>query len=68
MVTPSFNMEEDLLEQIDKHLEYGDSRSGWVRDAIILKLEIIEKLNGDMTDEERRNLVKKAVREIEDGE
>ena len=32
-------MPEDLRDQIDKQLEYGDSRSEWIRQAIREKLE-----------------------------
>lgn len=59
-------MSEELLEQIDEGLKYGDSRSQWVRDAIEMKLEILEELDDlerDMSDQERREFVLEAVRE-----
>ena len=65
MVQPSFNMEQELLDEVDSTLSYGDSRSGWMRDAIKMKLgvlEEIEKLDEDMTTEERREFVLDAVR------
>jgi len=71
MVQPSFNMEQELLDELDSTLSYGDSRSGWVRDAIKLKLEVleeIEELDREMTDEERREFVVEAVREAVDEE
>jgi len=71
MVQPSFNMEQELLDELDSTLSYGDSRSGWVRDAIKLKLEVleeIEELDTEMTDEERREFVVEAVREAVDEE
>jgi len=70
MVQPSFSMEQELLDQLDSTLSYGDSRSGWVRDAIKMKLAVleeVEEIDEDMTDEERREFVIEAVREaVED--
>lgn len=59
-------MSQDLLDEINSQLEYGDNRSAWVRDAIHLKLELqgeLDDLDEDMTDEERREFVVEAVRE-----
>jgi len=70
MVQPSFSMEQELLDELDSTLSYGDSRSGWVRDAIKMKLAVLEEvdeIDEDMTDEERREFVVEAVREaVED--
>lgn len=66
MAQPSFSMEQELLDELDSTLTYGDSRSEWVRDAIKLKLEVLEALDErdeDMTEEERREFVVKAVHE-----
>jgi len=71
MAQPSFNMDQDLLDRLDSKLEYGDSRSGWVRDAIRMKLAVLEEideLDEEMTDEERREFVVEAVREAVDNE
>ena len=71
MAQPSFNMDQDLLDRLDSTLEYGDSRSGWVRDAIRMKLAVLEEideLDEEMTDEERREFVVEAVREAVDNE
>lgn len=71
MAQPSFNMDQDLLDELDSTLEYGDSRSGWVRDAIRMKLAVLEEideLDEKMTDEERRQFVVEAVREAVDEE
>ncbi|QCD65578.1 hypothetical protein GBQ70_07980 [Halomicrobium sp. ZPS1] len=71
MVQPSFNMEQELLDELDSTLSYGDSRSGWVRDAIKMKLEVLEEideLDEEMTDEERREFVVEAVRQAVDEE
>ncbi|WP_258560462.1 hypothetical protein [Halorhabdus salina] len=65
MPQPTFNMEQELLDDLDSTLSYGDSRSGWVRDAIKMKLGILEEiedLDEDMTTEERREFVLEAVR------
>ncbi|QLH83426.1 hypothetical protein [Halosimplex pelagicum] len=62
-------MSQDLLDEINSQLEYGDNRSAWVRDAIHLKLELqgeLDDLDEDMTDEERREFVVEAVREAID--
>ena len=63
-------MPQDLLDEINSHLEYGDNRSAWVRDAIRLKLALLEEIDGldEMTDEERREFVVEAVREAVDNE
>jgi len=69
MERPSFSMEDELLEKINKRLTYGDNRSEWMRDAIRLKLaivEITEELDENMTNEERRELVVKALQEFVD--
>jgi len=66
MVQPTISMSQDLLDEINSQLEYGDNRSAWVRDAIHLKLELqgeLDDLDEDMTDEERREFVVEAVRE-----
>jgi len=62
-------MSQELLEEINSQLEYGDNRSAWVRDAIHLKLELqeqMEDLDEEMTDEKRREFVAEAVREAAD--
>ncbi|WP_436924736.1 hypothetical protein [Halosimplex amylolyticum] len=58
-------MEQELLDELDSTLSYGDSRSEWVRDAIKLKLGILEEMEEnevEMTEEERREFVFEAVR------
>jgi metal-responsive CopG/Arc/MetJ family transcriptional regulator len=32
-------LDDDLLEQVESQLEYGDSLSGWIRDATRMRLE-----------------------------
>lgn len=64
MPKPSFSMSEELIEQINSELDYGDNRSAWVRDAIELKFEVLEALEeseATMTDKERREFVREAV-------
>ena len=62
-------MPQELLDEINSRLEYGDNRSAWVRDAIQLKLALLEEideLDEEMTDEERREFVVEAVQEAVD--
>ena len=47
--TISISIEEAVVEDLNDHLSYGDSRSEWVEDAILEKLER-ERL-GDGADE-----------------
>ena len=70
MENPTFTMSQELIDEINSQLEYGDNRSAWVRDAIRLKLALLEEIDGldDMTDEERREFVIEAVQETVDGE
>lgn len=37
------SIEEETVEEIDSLLEYGDSRSAWIRDAIQERLDRLEK-------------------------
>jgi len=37
------SIEEETVEEIDSLLEYGDSRSAWIRDAIQEKLDRSEE-------------------------
>ena len=36
-------MPKELRDEIDKQLEYGDSRSEWIREAIRQRLERVEE-------------------------
>ena len=36
---PTVPMSDDLLERIDRELQYGDSRAEWIRQAIRDRLE-----------------------------
>lgn len=69
MERTSFSISEEELEEINSHLEYGDNRSAWIRDAVRLKLEILEVLEEDqskMSTEERRKFIVDAVHEVVD--
>jgi len=66
MAKPTFSMSEELIEEINSQLSYGDNRSAWVRDAIRLKLAIMEEIDEDLTEEERREFVVEAVRDAMD--
>lgn len=64
MENPTFTMSQELIDEINSQLEYGDNRSAWVRDAIRLKLdvmELVEEHEVSMTDKERREFVRKTV-------
>ena len=64
MEKTSFSIDAELLEKVNGKLSYGDNRSAWLRDAVKMKLEILEiteDLEEDMGDEERREFVVKAV-------
>jgi len=58
-------MSEDLIEEIDSRLEYGDSRSEFVRNAIELQLAVLDEIDDDLTEEERRELVVEAIRQAD---
>lgn len=62
-------MSQELLDRINERLAYGDSRSEWVRDAIEMKLALLDEIDDEeMTDEERREFIINAVREVEESE
>ena len=62
MARPTFRMDDELIEEVDSRLTYGDSRSEWVRDAIRLKLAIVNEMDEDMTEEQRKEFVVEAIR------
>jgi len=67
----TFTAPDELMEKIAGRLSYGDSRSGWVRQAIKLRLEVDPLLDdrfGDHEPEVRREFVKEAVQEKLDRE
>lgn len=39
MANPSVSIPDDLLDKVDDELDYGDSRSEWIQEAIREKLE-----------------------------
>lgn len=56
---------DDVLSRVDDRLDYGDSRSDWIREAMKLRLAVDEALDGtDLSfgnDRERRAFVRQAV-------
>lgn len=40
-------MPEEMVDEIDDELEYGDSRAGWIRDAIKQRLEREQNAKGN---------------------
>jgi len=65
MPQPSFHMSEDLIEKMDSRLQYGDSRSEFVRDAIELHLAVLDEIDDDLTAEEQREFVVEAIRQAD---
>jgi len=66
MAKPSISMPDELEEQIEMQLSYGDSKSEWIRHAIQLRMHtdpILDELYESHQREERLQLVEKAVRE-----
>lgn len=66
MEPTGFKAPEELIDEVDSHLSYGDSRSGWIRAAIKLRLDVDPLLDdrfGDHEDEARRAFVREAVQE-----
>jgi len=62
-------MSQELLDRINERLAYGDSRSEWVRDAIELKLALLDEIDDEnLTDEERREFVIEAVQKVAESE
>ncbi|MDQ2053203.1 ribbon-helix-helix domain-containing protein [Halobellus sp. H-GB7] len=37
--TISISLSEELVDEVDDRLEYGDSRSEWIEEAVVEKLE-----------------------------
>ena len=48
MIRPTVSLPEETNEAIEERLSYGDSKSGWIREAIRQRLE---RENDDATDE-----------------
>lgn len=44
-------MEEELRNELDQHLGYGDSRAEWIREAIRMRLNDQVKIEVEMSDE-----------------
>jgi len=58
-------MPDELIERMDARLEYGDSRSEFVRDAIELHLAVLNEIDNDMTAEEQREFIVEAIRQTD---
>jgi len=66
MARATVNLPDELDEQIEMELSYGDSKSQWVREAIRMRMHvdpILDELYESHQREERLELVEKAVRE-----
>lgn len=66
MARPTLRMDDELLEEIDSRLTYGDSRSEFFREAVKLKMAVDDEMEGldqEITGESYREFVSEAVRE-----
>lgn len=66
MARTSLELDDELNEQIESQLGYGDSKGEWMRYAIQMRMHvdpILDELYESYQNEERMQLVEKAVRE-----
>jgi metal-responsive CopG/Arc/MetJ family transcriptional regulator len=66
MGKPTISMPDDLEEKIEGRLTYGDSKSGWIREAVQYRFavdDILDEERPDMGSQERIELVQEAVKE-----
>lgn len=66
MARATINLDDELNEQIENQLSYGDSKSEWVRHAIKMRQHvdpILDEVYESYQNEERMEFVEKAVRE-----
>lgn len=66
MKTPSFSIDDEVLEEVNRRLSYGDSRSEWMQNAAKMRLQVIpmlDELYEPHEKEERIMFVREAVRE-----
>ena len=66
MARTTVNLPDELDEQIEMNLSYGDSKSQWVRQAIRFRMHvdpILDEVYETHQREERLQLVEKAVRD-----
>lgn len=66
MARPTISMPDELEEQIEMQLSYGDSKSEWIRHAIELRMHldpILDEMYESYQREERLELAEKAIRE-----
>jgi metal-responsive CopG/Arc/MetJ family transcriptional regulator len=65
MARTTLSLPDELNQQVEMELSYGDSKSEWVRQAIKLRMDvdpILDELYESYQREERRDLVVAAVR------
>lgn len=65
MARPTVSMPDELEDQIEMQLSYGDSKSEWIRHAIELRMHvdpILDEVYESYQREERLDLVEAAVR------
>jgi hypothetical protein len=69
MAKASFDLPDELNEQIEAQLGYGDSKAQWMRYAIKMRMHvdpILDELYESHQQEDRLQFVEKAVREKTD--
>lgn len=65
MGTPSFSIDDEVLERVNSRLSYGDSRSKWMENAAKLRIQIdpmLDEVYEAHQSEERIEFVEEAVR------
>ncbi|MDZ7729911.1 MAG: hypothetical protein U5K37_01200 [Natrialbaceae archaeon] len=60
MTQVSFRIDQELLNEIDGNLTYGDTRTGWFEGAAQIKLALSEEIDGfdEMTTQEQIEAVR----------
>ena len=65
MANPSMSIEDEVLEQVESRLSYGDNRSSWFQHAAEIRLQIdpmLDELFEPDDVEKRKMFVEAAVR------
>lgn len=66
MGKPTISMPDELEEKIEGRLTYGDSKSGWIREAVKYRFavdDILDEERPDLSTDERIELVEEAVKD-----
>ena len=57
-----------MNERIEADLDYGDSKSGWIRQGIRYRLLVDDALDDDLDDDEKAEAVENALRQYVDSQ